>query len=165
MTQDVHRLGGTVRDELTVYGARPASDERLREVLTEVGLADWFARLPEGLDTDLAAAAGLSAGEAQLLAFGRALLADPGLLVLDEASSRLDPTTEATIATATKRLLAGRTAVVIAHRLSTLDDLDRIVVVEGGRIVESGDRAELAADPSSRYARLLAAGTAAELVP
>ena len=98
---------------------------------------------------------GVSAGEGQLLAFARAFLTDPGLVVLDEASSRLDPFTGERIASATRSLLAGRTAVVIAHRLETLAEVDEIAVLENGRLVEHGDRARLAADADSRYARLL----------
>jgi ABC-type multidrug transport system fused ATPase/permease subunit len=97
----------------------------------------------------------MSAGQAQLLALARAFLVDPGLVVLDEASSRLDPATEAALALATDRLLRGRTAVVIAHRLATLDRVDQIAVVDAGAVVEHGPRAALAADASSRYAALL----------
>jgi ATP-binding cassette subfamily B protein len=89
------------------------------------------------------------------VAFARAFLADPDILVLDEASSRLDPFTEARIAAATHRLLQGRTAVVIAHRLETLAEVDEIAVLENGWLVEHGDRHRLAADLGSRYARLL----------
>jgi ATP-binding cassette subfamily B protein len=99
----------------------------------------------------------VSAGEAQLLAFARALLTDPGLVVLDEASSRLDPATERRVERVVERLLAGRTGVLIAHRLSSLARVDVIAVVDGGRIVEYGRREELAADPDSRFARLLSA--------
>ncbi|MEZ5177963.1 MAG: ABC transporter ATP-binding protein [Acidimicrobiales bacterium] len=95
-------------------------------------------------------------------AFARVLLADPAVVILDEASSRLDPATEAQLARATDRLLAGRTALVIAHRLATLDRVDRIAVLDHGRLVEHGERAELAADPTSRYAQLLAGSRATE---
>jgi ABC-type multidrug transport system fused ATPase/permease subunit len=155
VTQDVELFRATLRDNLTVFGARAASDARLEEVLDQVGLDRWRRSLPQGLDTAMAGGTSLSAGEAQLLAFARAFLVDPGLVVLDEASSRLDPVTEARIAAATSLLLAGRTAVVIAHRLSTLDEVDEVVVVDDGRIVEHGDRMALAADPASRFAALL----------
>ncbi|MCO6503706.1 MAG: ATP-binding cassette domain-containing protein, partial [Acidimicrobiales bacterium] len=104
------------------------------------------------------AGAGLSAGEQQLLAFARVFLQDPGVVILDEPSSRLDPATEALLATATERLFAGRTVVIIAHRLETVRTADEILVVDGGRVVEHGEREALAADPESRYARLIAAG-------
>jgi ABC-type multidrug transport system fused ATPase/permease subunit len=157
VTQDVQIFSASVRDNVTLFRDRP-DDARLHEVLDELGLGEWLAGLPSGLDTELGAGgAGLSAGEAQLLAFARAFLADPGLVVLDEASSRLDPGTEAVIERAIDRLLAGRTAVLIAHRLSSLARVDGIAVVEHGRIVEHGGREALAADPTSRFAHLRAA--------
>jgi ATP-binding cassette, subfamily B, bacterial len=161
VSQDVELFRASVRDNLTLFGARAATDHRLRAVLAEVGLAGWLAALPDGLDTRLDGGHGLSAGESQLLAFARAFLADPAVVVLDEASSRLDPETQRRIASATDALLAGRTAVVIAHRLDTLDRVDEIAVVDHGHIVEHGRRLDLAADPTSRYARLRRAGRSA----
>ena len=160
VTQDVQLFAATVRDNLTMF--RPgADDRRLRTVLTDVGLGQWLATLPDGLDTVLGAqAGGVSAGEAQLLAFARAFLTDPGLVVLDEASSRLDPATELHIEAAIDQLLTGRTGVLIAHRLSSLARVDQIAVVDDGRIVEYGRREELAADPDSRFSHLLAAAGA-----
>ena len=160
VTQDVELLRASVRDNLTMLGRHDADDERLSAVLDDVGLGPWLARLDRGLDTRLEGSGGLSAGEAQLLAFARAFLADPDLVVLDEASSRLDPLTEARAAAATQRLLAGRTAVIVAHRLATLDEVDEIAVLELGRLVEHGERGALAADPDSCYARLLLASDA-----
>ena len=101
---------------------------------------------------------GLSAGEAQLLAFARVFLRDPGLVVLDEASSRLDPSTQRRVERAVDRLLEGRTAIVIAHRLTTIERADEVMVMEGGRIVERGPRAALAGDPGSRFAGMLRTG-------
>jgi len=100
----------------------------------------------------------MSAGEAQLLAFARVFLRDPGLVVLDEASSRLDPVTERYVERAVDALLADRTAVVIAHRLATIDRCDEILILEDGRIVEHGRRTALAADPASRFAELRRSG-------
>jgi ATP-binding cassette subfamily B protein len=154
VSQDVELFRASVRDNLTLFGARPADDDRLLGVVDEVGLDAWLAALPDGLDTRLDGGQGLSAGEGQLLAFARAFLADPSVVILDEASSRLDPATEQRIAAATEALLAGRTAVVIAHRLDTLDRVDAIAVIEHGRVVEHGRRDDLATDPGSRYARL-----------
>ena len=154
VTQDVELFRASVRDNLTLFGRRRVGDPELWRVVDEVGLGAWLAALPDGLDTRLAGGHGLSAGEGQLLAFARAFLADPGIVVLDEASSRLDPLTEQRITIATERLLAGRTAVIIAHRLDTLDRVDEIAVLEHGRLVEHGTRAALAADPGSRYAGL-----------
>ncbi|HEX6946194.1 MAG TPA: ABC transporter ATP-binding protein [Acidimicrobiia bacterium] len=155
VTQDVQLFNASVRDNLTFFGDRP--NEEILEILDAVGLGEWIRSI--GLDTVLGhAGAGLSAGEQQLLAFARVFLQDPGVVILDEPSSRLDPATEALLATATERLFAGRTVVIIAHRLETVRTADEILVVDGGRIVEHGLREVLAADPSSRYARLLAAG-------
>ncbi|HXI17321.1 MAG TPA: ABC transporter ATP-binding protein, partial [Chloroflexota bacterium] len=120
---------------------------------------------PEGLDTRLApGGGGLSAGEAQLLAFVRVFLKDPGLIILDEASARLDPATERRIERAIDRLLAGRTAVVIAHRLATVERADEILLLRDGRILEHGARAALAADAGSHFAALLRAGLEEALV-
>ncbi|WP_374712229.1 ABC transporter ATP-binding protein [Symbiobacterium terraclitae] len=164
VTQDVQLFAGTVRDNLTFFDPG-VSDERLREVLEELGLGLWLRSLPRGLDTPLeSGGGGLSAGEAQLLALARVFLADPGLVILDEASSRLDPATEALVERAVDRLLEGRTAVIIAHRLATVDRADTIVILEDGQIVERGMRAGLAADPESRFARLLRTGVEEVLV-
>ncbi|MFB4271937.1 ABC transporter ATP-binding protein [Nonomuraea sp. GTA35] len=151
VTQDVQLFAASVRDNLTLFRPSPG-DERLMEVLHGVGLGEWAAGLPDGLDTELR---GVSAGQAQLLAFARAFLADPGLVVLDEASSRLDPATERRIEDSVGRLLEGRTGVIIAHRLSSLSRVDKIAVLHRGKIVEYGRRDELAADPGSRFGRLL----------
>ncbi|MER5649801.1 ABC transporter ATP-binding protein [Streptosporangium sp. NPDC002524] len=224
VTQDVQLFAASVRDNLTLF--RPlADDDRLRAVLAGVGLGDWLASLPYGLDTQLGGGSGsgpgldprpdpgpgpgsdprpdpggdpspapesgpgggpgegpgsgleggpgggpgngpgggsgggpgsgVSAGEAQLLAFARAFLADPGLVVLDEASSRLDPATERHVEESVDRLLTGRTGVLIAHRLSSLSRVDKIAVIDRGRVVEYGRREDLVADPRSRYARML----------
>ena len=160
VTQEVEVLRASVRDNLTLFGTVPATDDALAGALDDVGLGRWLAGLPAGLDTELDGTTRLSGGEAQLVAFARVLLADPGLVVLDEATSRLDPETEARVAAATRRLREGRTLVVVAHRLATLDELDEVCVVDDGRIVEHGPRAALAADPTSRFARLRAAQSA-----
>ncbi len=157
VTQDVHLFGATVRDNLTLFGD-DIPDDRLIATLRDLGLGPWHDALPDGLDTPLAAGGGLSAGEAQLLAFARVFLRDPGLVILDEASSRLDPATERLIERAIDRLFAGRSGIVIAHRLTTVARADQIVILEGGRVAESGPRDALAADPGSRFARLLRFG-------
>ncbi|MGE5561175.1 MAG: ABC transporter ATP-binding protein [Chloroflexota bacterium] len=154
VTQEVQLFQASVRDNVTLFDAA-VSDDRITQALAEVGLTAWLQSLPAGLDTRIASGGGgLSAGEAQLLAFARVLLRDPGLVILDEASSRLDPVTERLLDQAMVRLLKGRTAVVIAHRLATLERVDDILVLEGGRVVEAGERARLAADPQSRYGQL-----------
>lgn len=155
VTQDVQLFAANVRDNLTLFRDGYADDARLHQLLVEVGLGDWLAGLPDGLDTELAPQdGGVSAGEAQLLAFARVFLQDPGLVVLDEAASRLDPVTEQRVDAAVARLLADRTGILIAHRIASLERVDTIAVVEHGRVVEYGPRAALAADPTSRFARL-----------
>jgi ABC-type multidrug transport system fused ATPase/permease subunit len=160
VTQEVQLFESTVRNNLTLFD-ESIPDERIHEALTALNLERWLARLPRGLDTHLGAdGAGLSAGEAQLLAFTRVFLRDPGVVVLDEASSRLDPVTEALLDDAIDRLLAGRTALVIAHRLGTVQRADAILILEDGLIREFGRRDALAADPGSRFAELLRGGAA-----
>lgn len=157
VTQDVQLFQATVRDNLTFFTAG-YSDERLTSLLGELGLGDWLAALPDGLDTVVGAGgSNLSAGEAQLLALGRVFLKDPGIVVLDEPSSRLDPDTERKLQSAVSKLLRGRSAIIIAHRLETVAQADSILMLSDGKVAEHGSRRKLAADPSSNYARLLAA--------
>jgi ATP-binding cassette, subfamily B, bacterial len=158
VTQDVQLFQASVRENLSFFDTT-ISDERLLQVLEDVGLGDWLLGLPAGLDTPIRAGGGnLSAGEAQLLAFARVFLKDPGLVILDEPSSRLDPQTERHLERCVDRLLRGRTAIIIAHRLETVERADEVMVLERGRIAEHGERARLSADPTSRYARLRSAG-------
>ena len=158
VTQDVQLFRASIRDNLTFYDTAIA-DERLLSVLHTLGLEEWLATMPEGLDTDLeAGGGGLSAGQAQLLAFTRIFLKDPGLVILDEASSRVDPATEALIERAVGRLLDNRTGFIIAHRLATVSRADDILILENGNVVEFGERKALLADPGSRFSQLLATG-------
>lgn len=155
VTQDVQLFQASVRDNLTFFDTA-FQDEHIIDALDDVGLSAWYHALPQGLDTKLGAnGEGLSAGQAQLLAFSRVLLTNPGLVILDEASSRLDPATEYLIERATRKLFAHRTGIIIAHRLSTLQHVDDILVLEEGRIREYGNREELANDPDSHFAHLL----------
>lgn len=155
VTQEVQVFSATARDNITLFDPE-IDDARIWSALDKVGLRDWAEALPRGLDTELAAGGGgVSAGQAQLLAFARAFLRDPGLVILDEASSRLDPATESQLERAIDALLQGRTAIIIAHRLKTVQRASDILVLEDGAIVEQGERAALAADPSSRYYALL----------
>jgi ATP-binding cassette subfamily B protein len=160
VSQDVQLFHARVRENITFFDSS-VDDERIREVLDRIGLGAWLRALSrdgiEALDTQMLAG-GLSAGEAQLLAFARVFLRDPGLVILDEASSRLDPATERHIERAIDALLADRTGIVIAHRLATLQRCDRILILEEGRIVEQGPRAALAQDQSSRFSELLRTG-------
>ena len=158
VTQDVRLFHGTLRDNLTFFD-RGASDERLLEVLHDLGLKQWYDSLAEGLDTTLEPeGGGLSSGEAQMLAFARVFLKDPGLVILDEATSRLDRSTEAAIERAVDRLVEGRTVLIVAHHLATIQRCDDIVILEGGRIVEAGEREALASDPGTRFHSLLRSG-------
>jgi ATP-binding cassette, subfamily B, bacterial len=164
VTQEVQIFHATVRENLTLFDPT-ISDSQLERVIGDLGLADWFSRLPARLDTMLeAGSGGLSAGEAQLLALTRIFLRNPGLVILDEASSRLDPATERLVEQAIERLLVGRTAIVIAHRLATVQRAEQILILENGQMVEYGKRAQLAADPASRFAHLLHVGVEKELV-
>jgi len=162
VTQDVQLFEACLRDNITFFDAT-VPDARLHDVLGTLGLTAWLERLPRGLDT-LISGARLSGGEAQLVALARVFIKDPGLVILDEASSRLDPVTEALLERALDSLLAGRTAIVIAHRLATLARADDIMILEDGRAVEYGPRAHLAADPGSRFAALRQAGRLSEPV-
>jgi ATP-binding cassette subfamily B protein len=158
VTQNIELFHATVRDNLTFFD-ETVPDERILQVIHDLGLGEWYKSLPEGLDTELeSGGGGLSAGEQQLLAFTRIFLKDPGLVILDEASSRLDPATEHLIERAVDKLVANRTAIVIAHRLGTVDRADEIMILEEGRIREYGVRAELASDPRSRFYSLLQTG-------
>ncbi|HEY8741457.1 MAG TPA: ABC transporter ATP-binding protein, partial [Chloroflexota bacterium] len=123
VTQEVQLFHAPLRDNLTLFDPTIA-DSRAVAVLEELGLGPWYRKLPLGLDTELTAGGGLSAGEGQLLAFARVFLRDPGLVILDEASSRLDPATERLVAIATDRLLRNRTGIIIAHRLATIRRAD-----------------------------------------
>ena len=158
VTQDVQLFAGTLRDNVTLFDTS-ITDRRLREVFAALDLEPWIDELPDGLDTRLGVTdRGLSAGEAQLVALARVFLKNPGLVVLDEASSRLDPHTEQLLERAITKLLEGRTAVVIAHRLTTVARADSILVLERGRVIEFGCREALANDHKSRFAQLLRAG-------
>ncbi len=143
-----------------LYGKLDATDDEIREAARELGLADWLDSLPHGLDTRVGQRGeSLSAGERQLVALVRAHLADPDLLVLDEATSAVDPSLEMRIGRALERLMSGRTAVTIAHRLSTAENADEVVVVDAGRIVQRGPHAQLV-EEGGVYGRLHASWTA-----
>lgn len=150
--QEVELLSGTVRDNVTLFDDAP-SDEAVVVALDNAGLANLA---DGGIHRHLGAGgAGLSAGEAQLLALARVWLRDPDVVVLDEATARVDPATETLLGDAVARLTLGRTTVIIAHRLSTLRHVDEIVVLDHGRVVEHGDRIDLSDDIGSRYRHLL----------
>ena len=155
VTQDVQLFRGTVRDNLTFFD-ESITDQRILEAIEHLGIRAWYDRLPQGLESELSSdGGGISAGEAQLLASIRVFLQNPQVLILDEATSRLDPATEQALTKATQRLLVGRTVLVIAHRLSTVERADRILVLADGRILEYGARQTLARDPTSHYSQWL----------
>ena len=153
VTQESFLFNGTTADNLHI-GRADISEEEMWEALKAANAAAFVSRLPEGLHTPLGERGiKLSVGEKQRISIARALLKNPPILILDEATASLDNTTERLIQEALQRLLAGRTSFVIAHRLSTIERADRIVVLVGGRIVEIGSHATLLAN-GSVYANL-----------
>jgi len=141
--QDTYLFSGTIMDNIK-YGRLDATDEEVIEVSKAVGAHEFIMRLPEGYETDVRERGGrLSQGQRQLVSLARALLADPRILIMDEATSSVDAYTELIIQKAMKRILKGRTAIIIAHRLSTVRNADKIVVLEEGRIAETGPHKEL----------------------
>jgi ATP-binding cassette, subfamily B, bacterial len=154
--QEGFLFDGTIRDNVRL--ARPgATDQEVVEALRAIGVAARFDAFPEGVDTEVRERGSrLSAGERQLVSLARAALVDPAVLVLDEATSNLDPGTEAIVEQALERLMEGRTVVVVAHRLSTVRRADRIAVVDAGRLVELGSHDELI-EQGGHYARLASA--------
>jgi ATP-binding cassette subfamily B protein len=154
VTQENFMFEGTVADNIR-FGKPEATDEEVRAAASAVGADRFIDALPEGYDTDVAKRGGrLSAGQRQLVAFARAFLADPAVLILDEATSSLDIPSERMVQRALETVLSDRTALVIAHRLSTVAIADRVLVLEHGRIVEDGVPADLIASDGGRYAAL-----------
>ncbi len=152
--QDGFLFDGTVGDNVR-YGRPGAHDDDIRLAFTELGLADWLEALPAGLDSHVGERGeSLSVGERQLVAIARAYLADPDLLVLDEATSAVDPATEVRLQRALDSLTRGRTTLAIAHRLSTAEAADEVIVVDAGRVVQRGPHAELVVQSGSPYAHL-----------
>ncbi|SDC10539.1 ABC transporter ATP-binding protein [Nocardioides lianchengensis] len=156
VTQRTEILAGTLAENVALFADLPRP--RIEAAVAELGLADWVAGLPDGLDTRLGpGGTTLSAGEEQLVAFARLLVRDVRVVVLDEATARMDPLTEARVVRASERLLAGRTGVLVAHRLSTVARADLVAVLELGRVVQQGPRALLATRPG-HFRDLLDAG-------
>lgn len=160
--QEGYLFHGTIRDNVRV-GRPEASDADVEDALAELGILERFKALPEGLDTEVRERGSrLSAGERQLVSLARAALADPSVLILDEATSNLDPGTERAVELALERLTEQRTVIVVAHRLSTAARADRVAVVDAGRLVELGTHEELVGR-EGRYAKLFASWSASSV--
>jgi ABC-type multidrug transport system fused ATPase/permease subunit len=157
VSQEVHLIDASIRDNLTLFAPRHEhSDVDLVASLERIGLGDWFRAIPAGLDAQIGPGGlGLSAGQAQLIVCARMMVRNPSLLILDEASARLDPVSERLLQRAFTELLDGRTGVIIAHRLDTLSLADDIAVIHDGELVEFGHRLALMQDPASEFSALL----------
>jgi ATP-binding cassette subfamily B protein len=142
--QEGFLFSGTIRENI-LFGRPGATDDELVAACRDLGVHDFIQSLPEGYDTVVShRGSSLSAGEKQLISLARAFLADPPVLILDEATSSLDPRTESLVEDAIRRLYTGRTTIIVAHRLSTAEHADRVLVIDGGRLVEDGHHDELA---------------------
>src|SRR5699024_458790 len=149
--QDTFVFSGTIMENIR-FGRPEASDEEVIESAKVVGAHEFISRLAHGYETEVEERGSiLSAGEKQLLSFARALLADPKILILDEATASIDTETEMKIQAALRELLKGRTSIMIAHRLSTIREADNIIVLENGRILEQGDHDELVEKKGEYY--------------
>jgi ABC-type multidrug transport system fused ATPase/permease subunit len=154
VTQENFLFNGTVADNI-LFGRPEATTDQVVEAAKAIGAHEFIAALPQGYDTDVANRGGrLSAGQRQLVAFARAFLADPAVLILDEATSSLDVPSERLVQRALRTILADRTAIIIAHRLSTVEIADRVIVMEHGRIVEDGTPEALIASGEGRFSDL-----------
>ncbi len=158
VTQDVELFKASIRDNVTFFD-KEIPEEIILDIFKDIGLEKWYNNLPNGLETIIKSEeCGLSAGEEQLLALTRAFLKDPKIVILDEASSRLDPATERQIEIALEKLLHGRSAIIIAHRLTTLYKVDDVLILSNGEMMEYGSREDLAKNPKSQFSQLLQKG-------
>jgi len=154
VTQENYLFSGTIADNIR-FGRPEATMDEIVAATRALGAHDFISAMPDGYETDVANQGGrLSAGQRQLVAFARAFLADPAVLILDEATSSLDIPSERLVQQALRTVLAGRTSVIIAHRLSTVEIADRVLVMEHGRIVEDGSPADLIAGGTGRFSDL-----------
>lgn len=158
VTQEVEIFKGTLRDNLTMFNDN-IKDHEIMDIIKSTGIERWLNKMPEGLDTVLESGGNsLSAGEAQLVAFIRVFLKNPKLVILDEATSRLDPITENMLEKALSKLIENRTCIIIAHRLKTVERADDIMILKDGEVIESGNRRELIQDNNSKFAHLIQVG-------
>ena len=149
--QTPHLFSGSILENIR-YGRLEATDEEVMEAARVVGADEFIQKLEKGYESDAGeGGSNMSTGQKQLISFARAILADPAIFVLDEATSSIDTETEQRIQAAADRLLRGRTSFIIAHRLSTVRNADRILVIDGGRILESGSHQELMAKKGRYY--------------
>jgi ATP-binding cassette, subfamily B, bacterial len=154
VTQENYLFSGSISENIR-FGRPDATQEQVEEATRAIGAHGFIAALPDGYDTQVSNRGGLlSAGQRQLIAFSRAFLADPAVLILDEATSSLDVPSERLVQRALRTILSGRTAVIIAHRLSTVEIADRVLVLEHGQIVEDGSPAELIEGGDGRFSDL-----------
>jgi ABC-type multidrug transport system fused ATPase/permease subunit len=156
VSQDVQLFNTTLRNNITFFDSS-IPDEKLNGIIESLNLKTWFNQLPKGFDTRISAD-DVSAGQAQLIALSRIFLEDPALIILDEASSRLDPATEKILSQALEKIMYNKTAIIIAHRLSTLNSVDKILELSYGEILEYGFREELIQNTQSSYAKLVRTG-------
>lgn len=164
VTQDVQIFMATIRDNITMF-KKDIKDEGIIEAIYDLGFKEWYEGLKDGLDTKLEMGSkSLSSGEAQLLAFVRLFLKNPKLIIFDEATSRIDSLTEELIENALDILLKNRTCIIIAHKLSTLNRADDILLLGNGKVVESGERKGLLENKNSKYYNLIQHGIGEVLV-
>lgn len=158
VTQEVQLFAASIRNNLTFFN-KNIEDQVILEAISTMGLQAWFDKFENGLDTFIdSEGSSLSGGEAQLISFIRVFLKKPNLIILDEASSRLDPITEKLMEKAFSQLLVGRTCIIIAHRLKTIERADKIIILDNGEIIELGDRFKLANDSQSKFYNLIKIG-------
>jgi ABC-type multidrug transport system fused ATPase/permease subunit len=153
VSQDVQLFRGTLRENVTLFDPK-VPDRVLLDAIDDLRISSWFETLPDGIDTHINGQDSLSAGEAQLVAFLRVYLKKPGLLILDEVSSRMDPVTEARVQQAMQSLMRGRTVVVIAHRMEIVRSVDKVLTIYDGRVREFGRRVELERVAGSYYGEI-----------